>query len=93
MKNYSKLGLALLLFGLAFACKQKEADAAGDVAPASDSTGVAVLSSSAAAEKPGSKQKFVRTADLKFKVKSVTKSTIPLKTLFRNMVALSLSRI
>ena len=74
MKNYSKLGLVLLLFGLAFACKQKEADAATEVAKAADGT-VEVISSSAAVEKPESKRKFVRTADLKFKVKSVTKST------------------
>ena len=76
MKNYSKLGLALLLFGLAFGCKQKEADAA-----TADSTNVEVISSSAAVEKPGSKQKFVRTADLKFKVKSVTKSTYAIENI------------
>jgi len=81
MKNYSKLGLALLLFGLAFGCKQREADAATEMSTATDSTSVAVISSSAAVEKPESKRKFVRTADLKFKVKSVTKSTYAIENI------------
>lgn len=37
MKNNFKLGLAVPLFGLAFACKQKEADAATEVAKAEKS--------------------------------------------------------
>ena len=81
MKNYSKLGLALLLFGLAVGCKQREADAATESAQVTDSTSVAVISSSAAVEKPKSKRKFVRTADLKFKVKSVTKSTYAIENI------------
>ena len=81
MKNYSKLGLALLLFALAVGCKQREADAATESAQVTDSTSVAVISSSAAVEKPKSKRKFVRTADLKFKVKSVTKSTYAIENI------------
>lgn len=79
MKNYSKLGLAVLLFGLAFACKQ--AEASDESAAAEDRTAVEVISSSAAVEKSESKRKFVRTADLKFKVKSVTKSTYAIENI------------
>ena len=79
MKNYSKLGLALLLFGLAFACKQ--ANDSDEAIQLTDSTNVEVISSSAAVEKPESKRKFVRTADLKFKVKSVTKSTYAIENI------------
>lgn len=73
MKNYSKLGLALLLLALAFACKQADGSEEATSEITSDST--AVLSSTAAVEKPGSNRKFIRTADLKFKVKNVAKST------------------
>lgn len=79
MKNYSKLGLAVLLFGLAFACKQ--AEASDESAAAEYRTAVEVISSSAAVEKSESKRKFVRTADLKFKVKSVIKSTYAIENI------------
>ncbi|MDI1317467.1 DUF4349 domain-containing protein [Flavobacterium sp.] len=76
MKHLSKLGLALLLFGLAFA--RKQADSLADSnAEASDvtSTVTSTISSNAAVEKKDSNRKFVQTADLKFKVKNVAKST------------------
>jgi len=73
MKHLPKLGLALLLFGLAFSCKQAEFQAETSDASAADTT--AVTSSNAAVEQKNSGRKFVRTADLKFKVKNVAKST------------------
>lgn len=83
MKHLSKLGLALLLFGLAFACKQAEATD-NSTAAAADSTAVEsaeTISSSAAVEKKDSNRKFVRTADLKFKVKNVAKSTYAIENI------------
>lgn len=80
MKNRTKLGLALLLFGFAFACKQAETldNAAETVA---DSTAVGTISSNAAVQKKESNRKFVRTADLKFKVKNVAKSTYAIENI------------
>ena len=76
MKKLPKLGLALLLLGFAFACKQadyeaSEIDAKMEVA---DTSAIAI-SSNAAVEPKNSNRKFVRTADIKFKVKDVAKST------------------
>ena len=81
MKNRTKLGLALLLFGIAFACKQADnAEASADTA--TDSTAVeSTISSNAAVEKKDSNRKFVRTADLKFKVKNVAKSTYAIENI------------
>ena len=79
MKNYSKLGFALLLLALAFACKQ--ADTSDEATSEITTDSKAVLSSSAAVEKPGSNRKFIRTADLKFKVKNVAKSTYKIESL------------
>ena len=73
MNHLSKLGMSFLLFGLVFGCKQAEAT---DSAKNSTADTTAVLTSSnAAVEKNESNRKFVRTADLKFKVKNVIKST------------------
>lgn len=76
MKHLSKLGMALLLFGLAFACKQ--ADSLENSTTSADSTAVKTtrtISSNAAVEQKESNRKFIRTADLKFKVRNVAKST------------------
>ena len=75
MKHLSKLGLALLLLGFACACKQADyaADEANANMESADST--SVISSNAAVEPKNSNRKFVRTADIKFKVKDVAKST------------------
>ncbi|MTH13973.1 DUF4349 domain-containing protein [Flavobacterium sp. LC2016-01] len=76
MKTIAKLGLtSLAVIALLFSCKKADynsAEAAADTAVSIDSTAV---SSSAAVEKKDSKQKFIRTADIKFKVKNVVKST------------------
>ena len=74
MKTIAKLGLtSLVIIALVFSCKKAETTAADTAFSAStDSTAV---SSSAAVEQKDSKQKFIRTADIKFKVKNVVKST------------------
>jgi hypothetical protein len=87
MNKTTKTVSALLLIGLAIcsassltlvSCKQANTDNA--VEASSDKTEVAsdsvsVVSSSAAVEPKNSNRKFVRTADIKFKVKNVSKST------------------
>lgn len=79
MKHLSKLGLTLLLIGLAVACKQKDANA--EAAVSADSIAVETISSNAAVEKKDSNRKFVRTADLKFKVRNVAKSTYTIENI------------
>ena len=83
MKHLSKLGLALLLLGIAFACKQAEAEdnAATEMNVAADTTAVTTTSSNPAVENKESNRKFVRTADLKFKVKNVAKSTYAIENI------------
>jgi hypothetical protein len=81
MKNRTKLGLALLLFGLAFACKQADALENATEAAADSSKVESSISSNAAVEKKESNRKSVRTADLKFKVKNVAKSTYAIENI------------
>ncbi|WP_426486055.1 DUF4349 domain-containing protein [Flavobacterium sp. 2] len=75
MKTTAKLGLTtLILILVLFSCKKADyatAETSADTV-SMDST---AISSSAAVEKKDSKQKFIRTADIKFKVKNVVKST------------------
>ena len=75
MKHVSKLGLALLLFGLVMACKQANYNAEAVATTEADSAAVETLTTNAALPKKQPQRKFVRTADLKFKVKNVTSST------------------
>lgn len=73
MKTIAKLGLSVLfLFALLFSCKQAESHEAlaESAIQTTDS-----ISSSAALQKKEEPRKFIRTADLKFKVKNVAKST------------------
>jgi hypothetical protein len=74
MKTFAKFGLsALFLIALLYSCKQSEApegSSADLTIPSTD-----IISSSAAVEKKEEARKFIRTADLKFKVKNVAKST------------------
>jgi hypothetical protein len=76
MKTIAQLGLTtLVIIALLFSCKKADSTSTADVAnyePTTDSTAV---SSSAAVEPKNSAQKFIRTADIKFKVKNVVKST------------------
>ncbi|HET7733325.1 MAG TPA: DUF4349 domain-containing protein [Paludibacter sp.] len=70
MKNFNPILVIALSIAL-FSCTPK----AAEVAPAADSTAVMVSSSAAVENKADSTHKFIRTADLKFKVRSVIKST------------------
>ncbi|MGL2965960.1 DUF4349 domain-containing protein [Flavobacterium sp. XGLA_31] len=90
MKHFSKPGLALLLFGLlAIACKQAAAnEATADTKALADSTAVIpntpeTISGNTPTAKNTTVRKFVRTADLKFKVKNVAKSTYSIENIVR----------
>jgi hypothetical protein len=76
MKTVPKVGMAMLLMAFAFSCKKSEetpVESNASNEAAAEST--AIASSSAAVEKKESNRKFIRTADIKFKVKNVPKST------------------
>lgn len=75
MNKNTKIVLTLLALGLVLSCKESASkeNAAYVEEAATDST--SVISSSAAVENKNCNRKFVRTADVKFKVKNVTKST------------------
>ena len=76
MNRNTKFALALLLIGIAISCKQSEkAEAASDITKSVAADSTSVISSSAADQPKNSTRKFVRTADIKFKVKNVAKST------------------
>jgi hypothetical protein len=75
MKTIAQLGVTtLVIIALLFSCKKADyaSEEAADYKITADSTAV---SSTAAVEQKDSKQKFIRTADIKFKVKNVVKST------------------
>ncbi|UUF16729.1 MULTISPECIES: DUF4349 domain-containing protein [Flavobacterium] len=75
MKTTAKLGLtALTIITLLFSCKKADYDS-GELADAKMAADTTAISSSDAVEQKDSKQKFIRTADIKFKVKNVVKST------------------
>lgn len=73
MKN-SKIVLALLVIGIVFSCKKYESSEEVAENSATKDT-LSIISSSAAVEPKNSNRKFIRTADIKFKVKDVSKST------------------
>jgi hypothetical protein len=79
MNKNTKIVLTLLALGLVFSCKESAAyeDANYKEEAASDST--SVVSSSAAVKNKNSNREFIRTADVKFKVKNVTKSTFAIE--------------
>lgn len=73
---------SLLLFAftvLLISCKKSEAlsEESADTVVATADT----ISSSAAVEKEGSSRKFIRTADIKFKVKNVTQTTYAIENI------------
>lgn len=75
MKTIAQLGVTtLVIIALLFSCKKADyaSEEAADYKTTADSTAV---SSTAAVEPKNSQQKFIRTADIKFKVKNVVKST------------------
>jgi hypothetical protein len=77
MIKIAKLGLTVLAIAtLIISCKKSEAPEESTADIKTDS-----ISSSAAVEKEGSTRKFIRTADLKFKVKNVTQSTYAIENI------------
>lgn len=82
MKQNFRTGVALLMLSvLVYACKDQVAENYDQTAEATEAVDTAsvtqkdIVSSSAAKENPKSNRKFIRTADIKFKVKDVAKST------------------
>lgn len=76
MKTIAKLGLTtLVIIALLFSCKKADYSSSEEAADYKNSADSTAVSSSAAVEKKDNKQKFIRTADIKFKVKNVVKST------------------
>ena len=76
MKTIANLGLtSLVLIILFFSCKKFDPATSENLADQQTTTDSTAVSSSAAVEKKEGKQKFIRTADIKFKVKNVVKST------------------
>lgn len=83
MKTISAFGLVLVLAVSVFSCKQAE-PAAEEMAVTeeayhsdqkSEANSTAIISSNAAVVNKNDKRKFIRTADIKFKVKNVAQST------------------
>jgi hypothetical protein len=80
--KHSKIILGFVLSVGLISCSPKSAE----VTPMADSTVVDLVSSSAAVvNKKDSTHKFIRTADLKFKVKSVIKSTYNIEDITARM--------
>jgi hypothetical protein len=80
MNKIAKRGLILLaLITILISCKKSEASE--EVSTDAIATSADSISSSAAVEKEGSSRKFIRTADLKFKVKNVTQSTYAIENI------------
>lgn len=75
MKKNTKTVLILLAIGLVFSCKEREAEETTDILESTATDSTSLVSSSAAVEHKNNGRKFVRTADVKFKVKNVAKST------------------
>ncbi len=75
MKTLPKIGVALFALCIAYSCKKS--NETGDRAAMSEESASTekVISSDAAVAKNENGRKFVRTADIKFKVKDVAKST------------------
>lgn len=80
MIQIAKRSLTLFaIITVLISCKKSDSSeeaSAEEVVTASDT-----ISSSAAVEKEGSSRKFIRTADLKFKVKNVTQSTYTIENI------------
>ena len=75
MNKNTKIVLTLLALGLVVACKESVAEETSDYSENVETDSTSVVSSSAAVENKNSNRKFIRTADVKFKVKNVAKST------------------
>jgi hypothetical protein len=73
MKTLPKIGLALLLLAAVHSCKKAEGHETESVVATEESQDLAT--SSAASTKNDNGRKYMRTADMKFKVNDVAKST------------------
>jgi len=83
MKVMSKVWVALGLLVFLFACSQNSKERLNNVESSiADSTANQLISSSATEENfKDSKRKFIRTADIKFKVKSVVNATYAIENI------------
>jgi hypothetical protein len=80
MNKIAKRSLILLaVIAVLISCKKSEASE--EAITEGTTTTSDSISSSAAVEKEGSTRKFIRTADLKFKVKNVTQSTYTIENI------------
>jgi Domain of unknown function (DUF4349) len=86
MKTVQKFGLALLVVSIAISCKQSENSIAEEVATeeVNPAEAKSVVSSNAAVEPKKTDRKFIRTADIKFKVKNVPQSTYAIENATNN---------
>ena len=75
MNKNTKIVLTLLALGLVLSCKESASKENAAYAEEATTDRTSDISSSAAVENKNSNRKFVRTADVKFKVKNVAKST------------------
>ena len=75
MNKNTKIVLTLLALGLVLSCKESASKENAAYAEEATTDSTSVVSSSAAVENKNSNRRFVRTADVKFKVKNVAKST------------------
>ena len=75
MNKNSKIVLPLLALGLVLSCKESASKENAAYAEEATTDSTSVVSSSAAVVDKNSNRKFVRTADVRFKVKNVAKST------------------
>ncbi len=76
MKTISKSVMLALVFATAiYSCKNAQNDAAAEAAQDSTAVESSIASSNAAREPKNSNKKFIRTADIKFRVKNVPTAT------------------
>ena len=75
MNKNTKIVLTLLALGIVLSCKESASKENAAYAEEAVTDSTSVISSSAAVVDKNSNRKFVRTADVKFKVKNVAKST------------------
>ncbi len=78
MKTISKIGAAVLFLALAFSCKQAESPA--EEAAATEESAAAKVTDTSLRANQVPKRKLIRTADIKFKVKNVAKSTYAIES-------------
>ena len=75
MNKNTKIVLTLLALGIVLSCKESASTENAAYTEEAITEDMSIVPSSAAVENKNSNRKFVRTADVKFKVKNVAKST------------------